>query len=95
LPEADQRPEQELLPQLALEDSEAGHQKLLGKQQPLRPNQKRILGLFPNLVLQEVQTTLELQTPMLIAVKLQLIFAYAWLAKPGGEVPLLMGSNLT
>jgi hypothetical protein len=36
-----------------------------------------------------------LQTPKLKEVKLQLIFACAWLAKPGGEVPLLMVSNLT
>jgi hypothetical protein len=46
-------------------------------------------------VLQEVQTKPNRQRPKLKEVKLQLIFAYAWLAKPGGEVPLLMGLNLT
>jgi hypothetical protein len=46
-------------------------------------------------VLPKAQTKPELQTPESKAVKPQLISAYAWLAKPGGEVPLLMGSNLT
>jgi hypothetical protein len=62
---------------------------------PPHPNRKRTLGLFPNPVLLEVQTKPELQMPKSKAVKPQLISACAWLAKPGGDVPLLMGSNLT
>jgi hypothetical protein len=46
-------------------------------------------------VLQAAQTKPGLQMPKSKAVKPKWIFAYAWLAKPGGDVPLLMGSNLT
>jgi hypothetical protein len=62
---------------------------------PLHPNQKNCFGLFPNPVLQAAQTKPGLQRPKSKAVKPKWIFAYAWLAKPGGDVPLLMGSNLT
>jgi hypothetical protein len=67
----------------------------LGKQPPLHPNQKRNLEPFPNQVLLGGQTKLGPQTPKSKALKPQSIFAYVWLAKPGGEVPLLMGLNLT
>jgi hypothetical protein len=46
-------------------------------------------------VSQEGQTKQVLQTPKWKVMKPQLISACAWLAKPGGEVPLLMGLNLT
>jgi hypothetical protein len=95
LPTRDQKPTQELPLQLIPEDLAATRRKLLGKRQPLHPNRKRILGLFPNPVLPIAQTKPELRTPESKVVKPQLISAYAWLAKPGGDVPLLMGSNLT